>query len=62
MTNPHESTTRAVLAMYSAGELGYVRPSDEWTDVTGTPLPENWQQIAQELLDAGQLPEFASYQ
>jgi hypothetical protein len=62
MTNPHESTARAVLAMHHAGELGYVRPSDEWTDATGHPLPEDWQQAAQHLVDNGQLPEFRRYQ
>jgi hypothetical protein len=47
-----------ILVLHMAGLLGYVRPSDEWVDGTGEPLPDPLQDAAHQLVTAGFLPEF----
>lgn len=40
---------------------GYVRPSDEWMDGNGEPLPDVLQDAAHRCVEAGFLPEFEEY-
>lgn len=53
-----DPTTAAVLLLLMGKELGYVRPSDEWVDGTGEPLPDDMQDAAHRLFEAGLLHEF----
>ncbi|MBP2331269.1 hypothetical protein JOF56_011654 [Kibdelosporangium banguiense] len=53
-----DPATAAVSLLVIAEELGYVRPSDEWVDGTGEPLPDDMQDAAHRLVEAGLLPEF----
>jgi hypothetical protein len=46
-----------VLDLNTAGRLGYVKPSDEWFDLS-EPLPDDLQDAATRLFEAGWLPEF----
>lgn len=57
-TSAPEDPAVAVLTLLAAEELGYVRPSDEWVDGTGEPLPDAMQDAAHGLVRAGLLPEF----
>lgn len=50
-------TAYRVLTFDELGRLGYVKPSDEWTD-GAEPLGEHAQQIAHRLQQAGLLPQF----
>jgi hypothetical protein len=51
-----ESALR-VLDLNDLGRLGYVKPSDEWMDLS-EPLSDDLQDAAHRLLEAGWLPEF----
>jgi hypothetical protein len=48
-----------VLDLNDSGRLGYIRPSDEWFDLS-EPLPDALQDAAHRLLAAGWLDEFES--
>lgn len=58
VTGDPEDPAVAVLTLLTAEQLGYVRPSDEWVDGTGEPLPAAMQHAAHGLVRAGLLPEF----
>lgn len=58
VTNDPEDPAVAVMTLLVAEQLGYVRPSDEWVDGTGEPLPDQMQDAAHSLVRAGLLPEF----
>lgn len=49
-----------VLALDAADRLGYLAPSDEWTD-GADPLPELFQHAADALLTEGRLPKFNEF-
>lgn len=46
-----------VLALREAGQLGYLKASDEWVNMQ-EPLPDRLQDAAHALVEAGRLPEF----
>jgi hypothetical protein len=48
-----------ILALYAEGQLGYLRPSDEWMNL-GEPLNDDLQDAAHELVAAGLLSEFTN--
>lgn len=54
-------STLQVLDLEDAGRLGYVKPSDEWVDGSGEPLPDALQDAGHRLLAAGWLPEFEEF-
>lgn len=57
----HAAARDAVLFEHRGGRLGYIAPSDEWVDATGTPLLPSMQRAADELALEGLLPEFAEW-
>jgi hypothetical protein len=48
-----------ILALYAEGQLGYLRPSDEWMNL-GEPLNDDLQDAAHELVAEGLLSEFTN--
>ncbi|GAB3156472.1 hypothetical protein GCM10027258_62960 [Amycolatopsis stemonae] len=55
---PAVEPVAAVLKLQQADQLGYVRPSDEWVNGQGEPLPDDQQQAAHSLVRVGLLPGF----
>jgi hypothetical protein len=49
-----------ILALDAEGQLGYLRPSDEWMNL-GEPLNDDLQDAAHGLVRAGLLPEFERF-
>ncbi|MFD1145911.1 DUF3560 domain-containing protein [Saccharothrix hoggarensis] len=53
-----EFCERTVMALHERGELGYVKPSDEWVNQRGVPLNDEHQEAAARLHAAGRLPGY----
>jgi hypothetical protein len=56
ISDPADSRAQ-VLTLHLAGRLGYLRAADEWVDLD-EPLPDELQDAAHQLVEAGLLPEF----